>query len=56
MSLCAVISCTGIIHCKLVDDTYNTDVLQEAFQNGDLNQKQVLIMDNVKLHHCEDVK
>jgi len=57
ISLCAAISINGILHSTLIDGAYNKNIflsfLEECARKDIFNGNVVLIMDNVRFHHCE---
>ena len=60
ISLCAFMSANEILHHKLIDGAYNTGVfglfLAECRDRGNFSDHPVLIMDNVRFHHSNDIR
>ncbi len=60
ISLCGLISMNGVEHFKIVDGAYNREVfiafLVECNEKGVFRNNPILIMDNVRFHHCDKIK
>ena len=60
LSLCAIINCTGILNSKIIDGAYNKEnflnFLVESSQKNIFENRPVVILDNVRFHHCENIK
>lgn len=59
ISLCALISQNGILYSKLLDGAYNEEAfrifLVECNQVGAFEGNPILVMDNVRFHHCQSI-
>ncbi len=59
ISLCGLILISGVEHFNLIDGAYNhtnfCEFLTECYDNGAFENNPVLILDNVRFHHCEQV-
>ena len=55
-----MLSVTFINNYKLIDGSYNAaklkDFLEKSWSNNKIQPNDVLVMDNVRLHHSESVK
>ena len=60
ISLCAIISSSGMEHFSLIDGAYNRNVfmtyLEVCFDKGLFQNSPVIVMDNVRFHHCAELK
>ena len=60
VSMCGIIANSGVEHYKLIDRGYNREIfatfLSECSQKGLFNNKVVLVLDNVRFHHCAEIK
>lgn len=60
ISLCALISHNGILHSKVLDGAYNEEsfgsFLLECNQIGAFEGNPILVMDNVRFHHCQSIE
>ena len=60
VSMCGIISNSGVEHYKLIDGGYIRETfatfLSECSQKGLFNNNVVLVLDNVKFHHCAEIK
>ena len=56
LSLCGLISISGIQHYKLVDGAFNRDrfveFLTECSQKNVFTPNTILVLDSVRFHHC----
>ncbi|KAF7685451.1 hypothetical protein CDIK_3800 [Cucumispora dikerogammari] len=59
ISLCSIISSNGVENYKLIDGAYNRDefmrFLVVCSEKKIFNQNPILVMDNVRFHHCEEI-
>ncbi|KAF7692163.1 hypothetical protein CDIK_2494 [Cucumispora dikerogammari] len=59
ISLCGIISNNGWEHGKLIDGSYNRECfmgfLVECGQKDIFSNNPVIILDNVRFHHCEEI-
>ncbi len=59
ISLCAIIANNGVQHFKLIDGSYNrknfVSFLNECHQRGVFENNPILVMDNVRFHHCHEI-
>ena len=59
VSLCSIISTNRIEHFKLVDGAYNREIfltfLNECYEREVFVEKPVLVLDNVRYHHCAEI-
>ena len=60
VSMCGIISKSGVEHYKPIDGGYNREIfatfLSECSQKGLFNNNVVLIFDNVRFHHRAEIK
>ena len=60
VSIYGIISNSGVEHYKLIDGGYNRKIfatfLSECSQKGLFNNNVVLLLDNVRFHHCTEIK
>jgi len=60
ISLIALLSVNKINAYKLIDGAYNAaklkDFLEESFSNESIKSNDIIVLDNVRFHHSEDVK
>lgn len=60
MSLCAIFSIQGIIGYKILDGgfdrTHFFDFIENMILEGKLSSDMVLVMDNVRFHHVNEIK
>ncbi|KAF7685286.1 hypothetical protein CDIK_3965, partial [Cucumispora dikerogammari] len=59
ISLCGIISSNGVENNKLIYGAYNRDEFMRFFvvcsEKGIFNQNPILVMDNVRFPHCEEI-
>ena len=57
---CAIIAKTGVLNFKLVEGAYNGEkfgeFLQECYSKNIFQNNPIVIMDNVRFHHMDQIK